>query len=383
MAPSRGSSRPSSVVLAILSTLTRPVATRALAVMVAVGIPAFVVFSPNGLSARELIRLMHASVWIRGFLWAGWILLATPAVRPLFEAQGTTTLRSLRLPAVPLVVATALLASAVQLPWIVLFARGAGTVAAASALACAVSLQSSIGVAARRKRYTAVVLVLAAVVLRDLPAAWTLMLGGVTAPWCLLRAWRVAPERPLRAFRWLRPTTPFLALYGTHLLRLTRSARPRLITAAMLTAAGALAVCAGFRNDPGERSLARALTILTTPLAVTAALCVAPLLECEAMLRLMLRSLRVRRRTIVAAFLLALGTPASALAASAGAVTTAANTGLPAAAPVTFSMWAAALALPIGVWGRRHEQLGRPSSSKFVAGVLLVVLAALAMVSAW
>lgn len=383
MPPGRGPNRSVFAVPAMLSTLGRPVAIRAFAVMASLGIPAFVVFSPNGLSARELVLLVHRSWWIRGFLWAGWVLIATPAMRAIFEAHGTTTLRSLRLPAAPLVLTLALLATLVQLPWLILFARGAGPLAAASAFACAVSLQCSIQIAVRRPKYTVVALALAFAVLVDVPGTWTLAIGCAGAPWCLLRAWRLAPERSIRGIRSLTPTTPLLALYGTHLLRLTRSERPRLIASALLTAAGALAVCAGFQNDPEERSLARALAILTMPLAAATAICVAPLLECEAGLQPRLRASRVRRRTIAAAFLFALGTPASAFAASAGAITTVACPGFHVAAPLTFSSWAAALALPIGIWGRRHEQLKHPSTSKFVAGVLLVALSALVVLSAW
>jgi len=202
-------------------------------------------------------------------------------------------------------------------------------------------------------------------------------------PFALHAAWHSAPEQ--RAFGWrlTRPTWRVLALYCTHLLRLARSERSRLTTAVVTSAAGSAGLILSFRNDLGERPLQRALTVMALPLVVTAALCVAPLLENERRLRALLRSLRVPRAVGLAAFLFAVATPSSALAAGSGAVVAVACQLSVSALGAALIAWGAGLGFAVATWGRLLEARPRPSTGTFVAGVSLIATLATAGAYAW
>jgi hypothetical protein len=135
------------------------------------------------------------------------------------------------------------------------------------------------------------------------------------------------------------------------------------------------------RNDPTERPLQRALTAMALPLTVAAAACVAPIIESEARLRGLFRSLRTSHGVVVSAFLLAIATPSSALAATAGVAASQAVHARVGELVPPLVAWALSLSVAVAVWGRLLEWRRRRTAGTFAAGVTLI--AALALVAAF
>jgi hypothetical protein len=173
------------------------------------------------------------------------------------------------------------------------------------------------------------------------------------------------------------------ALYLTHLLRLARSARSRLFVAIASGTAGGVGLCYSLSNDPTERPVPRALSALALPLTVAAAACVAPVIESEARLRVLLRSLRVPQTLIVLAFLGAIATPSSALAASAGVAASVTSAVVPAEMAPALVAWALLLSVAVALWGRWLEARARRTAGTFAAGVTLIAALALVSASSW
>ncbi len=369
------------VLRAVCITLGRPVLLHSLALGVALGIPSAILFSANGLRARDVIALSHHSLAARSVLWACWLLLSAPAMRVLLDAPGSRTLRALRLPRVSLVLALLALAVLVQLPWAILFARGGGSLEAGAAVSLAIALNASLVVALRRGRWIFAVAFGALLVLLDVGPSFAFACGALWAPFSLARAFRYALEQRKISLRLTRPTHPLLALYLMHLLRLLRSAQSRLMVACSSGVAGAAGLLFSLRNDPTPRILERALSALALPLTLAAAVLIAPVIESEYSLRALLHSLRVPRRFTLGAFFLAIATPSSALAASSGVAAGAACHASASVLGFTLFGWAMALSCAVSIWGRFLERRARRSAGLFAAGVALI--AALALVLAF
>ena len=365
--------------------LARPVLLRATALGVAIGIPAFVLSAGNGLRAVDVVAWAHRSLAARGLLWAGWLVLSGPALRALFVAPGSLSLRALRLPRVPLLLALFALSAVVELPWLTLFARGAGFVAAYAALTVALSVgASAVSAWARPRRFALALGGLGALLIAwDPPSPLMAVLGTFGVPFALHAAWRNALDQPGLRFKLTRPGSALAALYTVHVLRLLRAERSRLTSAFGVAAAGSAGVLLSLRNDPSERPLQRALIVMALPLTVAAAVCVAPLLETERRLQPLLRSLRARPSAVIAAFLLAVSTPSSALAAASSIVVGASAPLGSASLGVSLLAWAAALGTAVALWGRYLERRSRRGVGAFVAGVTLLALLATAGAYTW
>jgi hypothetical protein len=109
-----------------------------------------------------------------------------------------------------------------------------------------------------------------------------------------------------------------------------------------------------------------------------------PVLDTERRLRPWLRSLRVRPRTVVAAFAFALTMPSSALAAGAGVVAGVVGRTPPLALGAGLGVTALVVSGAVAAWARIHRhQRGRLRNPIFfVLGVLAIALATLAA-AAW
>jgi hypothetical protein len=376
--------RPSAiaVVRLLLSVVGRPAIVRAGATLAAVGLPIAVVFSPSGMRARDLVHAMATSPALRVVLWASWLLLAAPATCAAFDAPGAITLRSLRLPRAPRLAALLALASVVHLPWGVLFARGAGVLEAAGALLVAVAIETAVFAGSRRRRRLLLALPGCVLALWPAPALVALVLGGALAVLGVELAWRTAPERDASAWRLTRPTRPVFALFILFFLRIVRAARSRLPIATLLGSLGGAGLLT-LRSDPTPHPVPRALAIMAVPLVVASALFVGPLIECERGIHTLLRSLRVRRLTIVAAFLMALATPATSLAASAGGAASALADVEPLPLVAGLSLWGIALSCLVGIFGRWHDRTRRRSPVAFAAGVAVIASVAVGGMLAW
>jgi len=367
----------------VVRALARPVLVRALAVAIAAGIPAALVFSPSGMRAADLVHLLHASPLARALLWATWLLFAAAPARAVFDAPGSSTLRALCLPRGPRLAALLFLSSLVHAPWMALFARGGGVLEAWGATMLAVAMEAALVVAARRPRTWAVVAVLAGSLVLEAPLLLRAVAGTLLAVGFVERAWAVGAEQRVGALRIVRPSPPVVALTVMYLLRLVRAERSRAAIAVLSAAAGTVGLVVA-HAEPSERPLPRALAILALPLVVVAAVCVAPILECEAVARAALVSLRGSRRPVmVAAFAFAIAVPASALGATASATATACAQAVPLGFAGPIAVWGAALGEVVAAWGRVHEGWRRGSAALFSAGVAAIALVAAMVASAW
>jgi hypothetical protein len=194
---------------------------------------------------------------------------------------------------------------------------------------------------------------------------------------------RHALEQPALRLKLTRPGSALGALYVGHVLRLLRVERSRLSAALSAAAAGSAAMVLSLRNDPSERPVQRALAVMALPLSVATAVCVAPLLENERRLQALLRSLRVRQRAILIAFLLAVVTPSSAFAATSSVVVSASAQLECTSMGIALSSWAVALGCAVALWGRFLERRTQRGPGTFMAGVTLIAVFAIIGASVW
>jgi hypothetical protein len=357
-------SRVAGAVRALFAIALRPVLSRALGAFAAVGLASTVIFGPQGLRAGELVRAIHASPILRGVLWAGWLLLAAPASRAAFTAPGLGLLRVHARSKIGTTSGLILLLAAVQLPWIVLFARGGGPLDALSAALLAMAVEAAVVA-----RSWLAMLGLAAA-LFDVP-----IVGFVLAPFAVRRAWVLAPEHRAAGERIrTRSTWPSVALLTVvHLLRLARMERSRVVIAVTFVALGGAGLLT-LRQEDGS-VVARALAVMAFPITIAAACFATPILASEKSIGPLLRTLRVRMITVLAAFLGAIFIPTTALAASAGIGLATARS--PAAVLTGLSAWSIAISAVVGAWTRRHDRTAKRSSTTFAAGVVLVAIVAM------
>jgi hypothetical protein len=335
------------------------------------------------MNARDLTRLFHGGVGARIALAVVWIVLATPVVSCAFDAPGTRTLRSLpvsRRAWVGLLVALMLV---VQAPCGVLFARAEGPIAALVEMLLAVAIEAGVVAAAKRPRFALIAIAAMALVVLDARPALVVMPAAALAAASARAAWRVALDGAGRDLRMTRATTPVLVLTMAHLLRIVRVARARLAIAAGSAVVGAFALGLSLHNDPPARPVARALSVLAFPLTLCAAVLVGPVRETEDRVRALARVTCTRWTTLLAAFALALTTPSSALAATAGALAGAFAHQPPLALAGAAGTWAMAVACAVAAWARWHDRRTRRNPALFAVGVVVVGVLATGAGVAW
>jgi hypothetical protein len=371
------------VMRALLVTAGRPVLQRALAFWTAIGVVAAVIFGGNGMKARDLAHLFHGGVGARVTLAIAWVVLATPVVSCAFDAPGTRTLRSLPVPRRAWVGMLVALLLVTQAPCGILFARADGPIAGVVEMLLAVAIEAALVAATRRPRFALVAIAATALVVLDVRPILAAIPAAGLATASVAAAWRVALDGGGRDLRMTRATTPVLVLAIAHLLRIVRIARARLALSAGSAAVGALALGLSLHNDPPARPVARALAVLALPLTVCAAVLVAPVRETEDRVRALARVTRTRWTTLLAAFALALITPSSALAATAGAIA-GAFAHLP-SLPLggAAGAWAVPIACAVAAWARWHDRRTRRSPALFVIGVGAVAVLATFVGIAW
>ncbi len=373
---------PTGVFRAMFVTAGRPVFHRALAFWAAVGTASVVLFAGNGMDAHTLTRLFHSSLGARLILGAGWIVLATPVISCAFDAPGTRTLRSLPVPRWAWWGAMLVLLVLVQSPCGLLFTRVEGPLPGFVMMLLATATEVALVATQRRRRFSLVVFAMSLVLL-DAPSLIVAPPASGLAILAVAGAWRVALDGAARDLRMTRATVPVLAIAVAHLLRMFRVARARLVTAMVSAALGAVALGLSLRNDPPAHPVARALAVLSLPLTLCAAILVVPARETEERLRALARVTGTRWTTLLAAFSLALATPSSALAATAGAMA-----GTLAHVPVlplgaASGAWAVPVACAVAVWARWHDLRTRRSPTVFVIGALVVAGVATGIAAAW
>lgn len=351
----------------------------------AVGVPAFVLSAGNGIRAADVVSWSQRSLGFRCALWTGWLVLSGPGLRAVFVAPGALSLRALRVPRAPLLIALFGLCAVVESPWVVLFARGSGWAAGFAALTGSVTVGAlAVSVWARPRRSTLAAIAFAALLIAlGPPPALLALLSSLAVPWALHAALGAALEQPALHFKFTRPASPLTALYAVHVLRLLRSERSRLSAAFSAVATAAFGLVWSLRNDPSQRPLQRALIVMALPLTVVSAVGVGPLLESERRMKALLRSLRVRQSAIVAAFLLSIISPSSAFAAASGAVVSSVTPLGTGASCLGLLAWSAALGSLVALWGRCLERRAQRGTGIFFAGVTLIAVLATAGAYTW
>lgn len=366
------------IVRGVLRTIGRPAILRATASFVAVGLPSTIVFGPQGTRAADLTRALHASLGLRLVLWTGWLVIFAPAAWAVFRAPGTSTLRALQLPARSRLAALVLLLGFGGLPWVLLFGRGEGGLAALGAITTAITIEAA--AIARRPVGLGLGAVAALAVIADPPGWLRAALGvGLVLP-AVEIAWRSAPESRRRRFDprtaplWRAIAAPS-ALVRLHWLRLARAESSRLLLALAFSALGGAGLLT-LGSEDVARPIQRALAVTALPFVVVAAILAPPLVAAEIAIRPFLRSLSVRRALVMGAFLVALTTPTTALAATVSVAASACGSrGGVFGAWITFAVsgWVAILTFVVGIWAHRTTER---SLIAFTVGIVLFGLAA-------
>jgi len=207
-------------------------ARRAVPLFVGVAIVSALIFGPQGMTSRDAVRALAQSWPLHLGLFAAWVLATAPAARPIFGTQTTLILRSLApprafLPAVA--VALALL----ELPWLLLHARGAGALGGLAALATAAGAHAAL--AGRRWLLAALV---AAVVAVDLQPAWLLAVAALALAVAVPAALRAAADAHRTGRLRLIGGPPAVALAAAHLAGAVRAAPAAWIRLLLVTVAG-------------------------------------------------------------------------------------------------------------------------------------------------
>ncbi|HEY1551331.1 MAG TPA: hypothetical protein VGG28_26060 [Kofleriaceae bacterium] len=169
------------------------------------GIVGGVIFGPNGMQPRDFARLALRSPVIGLGMVATWMLLFVPVARVIVRADAARYLRSLPSPRWPVVAISVGALVGFQLPWLVLWAAGAGPVGLA------------------------------------VVALVTILIAGVA--W-----WRFAPPKT-GALRW---RGPIAALFGMYARALRRRAADALMRCTGLAVLGGLAAGLFCRNNQLE-----------------------------------------------------------------------------------------------------------------------------------
>jgi len=262
--------RSTAVARVVFTVAGRELARRAAPLYVGLGVTAAVLFGGNGMKARNVIGIMHASPWWRGGLWLAWVAAARPLVQAAFSPRELFFLRSLPVARVTLIAPHLALAWLAQLPWLILHARGAGTMAALGATSAATTL--ALAACWPPRRLLGLVAAVATLVAVSLPS-WHAE-AAATAVLAVLvmgsEAFAAVPERAARDWRLPLPHSPSLALAMTHLLGLAREHRLPLLRAMLFTTAAAGAAWLGAANN--DLSPASAGSLATGLAAFVAAL---------------------------------------------------------------------------------------------------------------
>lgn len=277
----------------ITRTAGLPALVRAVPAYAVLGLFAFILFSPNGMRAVDLLRVVAASRAAAAFLWSGWILLTTPAARALFETSETFFLRSLPVPPWHFWLIHAAHLLALQAPWMLLWLRGEGLLAA---LAAGVNAGAAAAILVARPRdlrdLLAVALLLVAVG-APWPAAVRLALGLAAGGLAIPAAWTRAASRGARRGRARVGGSTATALLLTHAVVLARRDATTLLRGFLAALLGAVVFALVVRNngpDAVGHEATLALSAAAAPLAIAAGSVGAKTLETERQLEWLLLS---------------------------------------------------------------------------------------------
>lgn len=313
------------------ATAGRPMATRSVAVMAGLALPAAVLFGPQGLSPAEVARWFDHFASVRAAFVAVAAVITAPVLAPSLVAPGTAFCRSLPVPRGQWISLTAASALAVQAPALLLFcAAGAmadagafGCSAAAAALTLAAGVADAWGIAAA---VTASFAVIAGV-----PRALSMPLAAAMLALAARAAWTRAPEAVARhrSLPQLVGGPGWVALAVVHGLRLVRQGATTLVFWVPLAVGTGLLAAVVVRNradvaEPPPTVIV--LLVATLPFVLVTGTTCQRVLDCERRLRWILDVTGTRRWQRHAAAATALSSVAAVAAwlVAASAVLTAA-----------------------------------------------------------
>lgn len=253
----------------VWATFGRSLATRLAASAAFVAIVAVVIFSPQGLRAADVVRILDHSRVAALVTWSAWLLVIVPGVADAMRAPGTAMLRSLPVREGSIAFVVFGLTALVQIPWAAVFFRGAGALRGVTALAIS---SACVATLVGRWRYRLVAFPIA-ISLVLMPSLLSLPIAIGVSTIAGFDAWRHGAV-PRAGILVPLPRIPALATSMALLLQLLRTERTRLsITIAF--AAGTRVVVSRLDGD----SFAKPTTLLAIATSLVASALAPPLVR--------------------------------------------------------------------------------------------------------
>jgi len=227
-----------------------------------------IAFAGNGLSASSITRPAERWALVRTALLIAWLILTVPVARALVQDRRVQFLKTLPVPGAHLLAIIGALLLVAESPWVLLWARGSGAVAALAAGLVAMALHTSWLVRPSSWAARAGFLTTLALWLSGSP--WGTILGAsVTFPLGLLWAWRSSPsEASARAWPVKGPVA--LALGSVHVATMIRAHAAIVARCLLLTLAAATCAVLAVRNNEIRQvsHLTRLVESIYIPLAL-------------------------------------------------------------------------------------------------------------------
>jgi hypothetical protein len=257
---------------ALGSSALRSVTGRGLALYLGIGAVASWLFAPpNGIRAVDVTEAAALTWQLRLGLWGAWLVAATPVAHALLELPATFGLRALPLPRWYFWAIHGGLLLIAQLPWWLLWGRGAGWWAGTAATVAAAAGHALIVARPRRPTEVGAAICLGAAIVWPWPASVLLPVALAAGTVGVATAWGRAPERAARR-EWRQVGGPApLALMLAYLVLVRRGAAAVLVRGlvAMLLGAGMAILVVRNNHVP---DLTRMTTVAALSLGVATAL---------------------------------------------------------------------------------------------------------------
>ncbi|HEX2574556.1 MAG TPA: hypothetical protein VH877_33730 [Polyangia bacterium] len=257
---------------ALGSSALRSVTGRGLALYLGIAAVAGWLFAPpNGIRAVDVAEAAALTWQLRLGLWGAWLVAATPVAHALLELPATFALRALPLPRWYFWTIHGGLLLLAELPWWLLWGRGAGWWAGTVATVAAAAGHALIVARPRRPKELVAAILLGTAIVWSWPPPLLLPIALAAGAIGVTTAWGRAPERAAwRERRQVGGPAP-LALMLAYLVLVRRSAAAVLVrgVVAMLLGAG-MAILVVRNNDVPE--MTRMTTVAALSLGVAAAL---------------------------------------------------------------------------------------------------------------
>lgn len=182
---------------------------------------AFIVFGPTGMRAADLVFTMRTSPPLTIGLWLGWIVLLFPVARLALIPPSSMYLRWLPAPRTILYASAAFCVFVVELPWMILWARGEGIISAFATGFGALALHAAWATRPLGIVHGLFLLGWAISIFLPYPGL-SLLVAGVTSIFAVKRAIDRAPEMHAIARGSSRARAPAIALALSHMTYVLR-----------------------------------------------------------------------------------------------------------------------------------------------------------------